>query len=204
MAVLRDPFTVLFVCTGNICRSPIAEQVFRARLGSPAVVFSSAGTDAMVGHGMPQQAIDVSMRLKAYPDGHRARQLRSETIDSADLVIVMTRRQRSVVARLLPRASRYTFTLREFARLADAFVVDPLLLPPARPGESVPGRVRAAIPVLAARRGRIATTATDDDVPDPYRGSDAAYRLVGEMVDDAAARVAAAVSAIVLQESRTG
>ena len=201
MAVLNDAFRVLFVCTGNICRSPIAEQVFRARLGSPAVVFSSAGTDALVGEWMPPQAIAVSRALKAYPDGHVAKQLFPSTVESADLVLAMTRRQRSVVARMVPRASRYSFTLREFARLADLLAADPALVPGGEPGQSLPSRLRAVLPILASHRGLVATQVTaDDDVPDPYRKGDSAFRLVGEIIDDAASRVVTAVSAVVARE----
>jgi len=56
------PFTVLMVCTGNICRSPVAERLLRAQteaVGLPVVVHS-AGTQSMVGHGMTPEAAHLA------------------------------------------------------------------------------------------------------------------------------------------------
>src|SRR4051795_5389163 len=66
-------FVVLFVCTGNICRSPIAERLLAARLPDPSIRAASAGTRAMVGYGIDQTAAHVLRRLGGEPDGHGAR-----------------------------------------------------------------------------------------------------------------------------------
>jgi protein-tyrosine phosphatase len=96
-------------------------------------------------------------------------------VAEADLVLAMTRRHRSDVLRLLPRASRRTFTLREAARLA------PLVDPAELPDGPLEDRLRALVPALAARRGFVPVEdPADDDVVDPYRRPDAVYR---EMAD---------------------
>ena len=110
-------FRILTVCTGNICRSPLAEQLLRRELAGVDAVVSSAGTGALVGHPMADRAAAYSRRLGGEPDAHAGRQLTSALLRESDLVLVATRRHRKAVVELLPRASRSTFTLREFARL---------------------------------------------------------------------------------------
>ena len=96
----------------------------------------------------------------------------------------MTRAQRGLVVELWPAAVRRTFTLREFARLLSW--VDPSALPAGTPAE----RLRAAIPLAAAERGRERTSPDEDDVVDPFRLSDAVYANSFE-------QIAAAVDTIV-------
>jgi protein-tyrosine phosphatase len=81
----------------------------------------------------------------------------------------MTRAQRGLVVELWPAAVRRTFTLREFARLLNW--VDPSMLPAGTPAE----RLRAAIPLAAAERGRAMTSSDEDNVVDPFRLSSAIY-----------------------------
>ena len=111
-------FAILTVCSGNICRSPLAEQLLRAGLSDWAdLTVSSAGTIAMEGDKMPDEAAALSVRYGGSPSAHAARQLIEAQIRQADLVLGMSRDHRRAVVQLLPSASRYTFTLREFARL---------------------------------------------------------------------------------------
>ena len=67
---------VLFICTGNIARSPLAAQLLRARLAAPQISVSSAGTHALTGQRMAPLALDVAQRW-ALPatdaHAHRAR-----------------------------------------------------------------------------------------------------------------------------------
>jgi protein-tyrosine-phosphatase len=119
-------FRILVVCVGNLCRSPLAERLIRARLdaalGSAADRFTvgSAGTEAAVGEPMAPRAAEVARDLGADPDGCTARQLTAELVADADLVLAAGREQRAEVVRLHPPAHRYAFTLLEFARLVAA------------------------------------------------------------------------------------
>jgi protein-tyrosine phosphatase len=98
-----------------------------------------------------------------------ARRLSEQLLKDADLVLPLTRAQRSLVVELWPAAVRRTFTLREFARLLSR--VDSSALPPGTPAE----RLRPAIQLAAAERGRERMSADQDDVVDPFRLSDEVY-----------------------------
>jgi protein-tyrosine phosphatase len=90
---------LLFVCTGNICRSPPAERLTRAYAehhGLSAMTASSAGIRAVVGYGMEPTAARVLIELGGDPRGFRARQLSTAMVDEADLVLTMSIRQREV------------------------------------------------------------------------------------------------------------
>lgn len=115
-----SPFTILFVCTGNVCRSPLAELLLRQSINTPYIATLSAGTQALVGHQMPEIQQDIAAQLGVEaPEEHRAQDLTREHVESADLILAMAREHRSEVAKLSPRALRRTFTLRELARIAE-------------------------------------------------------------------------------------
>ncbi|WP_029291320.1 low molecular weight protein-tyrosine-phosphatase [Cellulomonas sp. HZM] len=94
------------VCTGNICRSPMAEIVLRARfeaagLGDEVFVDSSGVSDEEHGHGVDRRARAV-LAEHGYPtgDGHRARQVVASDLTSHDLVLAMTSAHARALRRL--------------------------------------------------------------------------------------------------------
>ena len=111
---------LLFVCTGNICRSPTAERLsvaYAARLEIADFTASSAGTRAVVGHAVHRDSEFALRKLGGDPSNFTARQLTSKIASSADLVLTMTRPHRDSVLELAPRQLNRTFTLVEAARL---------------------------------------------------------------------------------------
>jgi protein-tyrosine phosphatase len=164
----EEPFSILAVCTGNVCRSPAVERLLASKLG-PTVTVSSAGTHALVGHPIsdPMAALLTDSGIK--PDSFEARRLSENMLKEANLVLTMTRAQRGLVVELWPPAVRRTFTLREFARLLS--LVDPAALSAGSPAE----RLKGAIPLAAAGRGRQQVPPEEDDVVDPFRLSNAVY-----------------------------
>ncbi|WP_167762079.1 hypothetical protein [Blastococcus sp. CT_GayMR20] len=122
-AAHQDPFRILLVCTGNICRSAFAERLGRAwleeTLGQDVGILhvASAGTRAVVGSAMHPDSALVLRGFGVEAGDFRARQLRAEHVDRADLVLTMTRAHRNAVLTLAPRAMARTFALREAAAL---------------------------------------------------------------------------------------
>ncbi|MEU2108202.1 low molecular weight protein-tyrosine-phosphatase [Streptomyces sp. NPDC019507] len=103
------PFSVCFVCTGNICRSPMAESVFRARVEDAGldglVVVDSAGTGGWhEGDGADPRTVDV-LREHGYPSGHVARQFRPSWFARLDLVIALDEGHLRELRRLAPTAA---------------------------------------------------------------------------------------------------
>jgi len=95
---------ILVVCVGNICRSPMAEALFKQALAGRNVSVSSAGLGALAGHGIEPQAQAVLEAHGLDASGHRARQIIPAMVRGADLVLVMEEWQRTEVAGLDPTA----------------------------------------------------------------------------------------------------
>jgi len=202
------PFAVLLVCTGNICRSPLAEQLLRVRadefahsLGaldaSPWITFASAGTHGREGDAMTRQAAELSTRYGGDPSAHAASRLVPVMVESADLLLGLARGHRSEIVTMIPRASRHTFTLTEFARLLDDLATAGSLRIPSADVNSPPTLLRTLVAAVAARRG-IAPRANpeDDDIVDPYRRSQNTYDLSGAAVDAAVTSIFDSLAAL--------
>jgi protein-tyrosine-phosphatase len=174
-------FTVLLVCTGNICRSALAERLGRAyldeALGDDAgtVQLSSAGIQAVVGSAMHPDSALVLQGLGGDPAGFVARQLVDDMAIDADLTLTMTRRHRRDVLRGAPRALARTFTLREAADLLE-LVGDVDVQ-----GDGRAERARHLVKELAAARSRRQSSA-NDDIRDPIGQSAEVHGDVGDAV----------------------
>lgn len=189
-------FRVLVVCTGNICRSAQAEQLIRARVSEhfreleSVLVVESAGTGALVGSGMPDEAAALSVQHGGAPENHLARQLSAEQVRSADLVLAMAAEHRSAVVRLLPRASRNTFTLIEFAALLENAERSSPMLQDGFFHLNAAEKLRHAVKWTSARRGYLSPASSIAvDVIDPYRRSSETYRESANQIVEALDRI---------------
>ena len=85
---------VLFVCSGNTCRSPLAEVLFRRMLqeaGRPDVIIGSAGSAAIDGAPASEGAYLVALEQGLDLSGHRARLLTRDLVEDADVILAMSR-----------------------------------------------------------------------------------------------------------------
>lgn len=191
------PLTILVVCTGNICRSPVAERLLRSQseaLGLPVAVHSS-GTQSMVGHDMTPEAAQLAGHYGADPRDHQSKQLTEQQILNADLILTATREHRSKVVSLHPRAARYTYTLNQFARLLPAAVSSVELVETPRP--DVATQLRNLVSEVTATRGFSPPPPhpDDDDIEDPYRQSTAIYARVGTVINTTVTQITQAFAA---------
>ena len=177
-------FNVLHVCTGNICRSPMAEHLMREglrrRLGERAGGFrvGSGGTWGLTGSPMEPHALTTLASYAVDGAAFRARELTSAQVAGADLVLAAAREHRAAAVVLQPRAAARTFTLREFNRLTA--LVDPATLPAGDPVE----RARALVRAANGNRGLASPgRPRDDDLEDPYRAPAAAFAVCAELVE---------------------
>lgn len=92
--------SILVVCTGNICRSPIGERLLRKAL--PKKKVDSAGTGALINHEADSNAIKVSSRNNLSLEGHKGRQFTSTLGREYDLILVMERSHIEQICRIAP------------------------------------------------------------------------------------------------------
>jgi protein-tyrosine phosphatase len=105
---VNRPYRILFVCLGNICRSPMAESVLAARLAQAGlardVEVDSAGTGGWhAGHGADRRAA-ATLHARGYRTAHRARQFQRTDFDEHDLIIGLDPDNERDLRRLAPDA----------------------------------------------------------------------------------------------------
>jgi protein-tyrosine phosphatase len=114
---------ILFVCVGNVCRSPMAACILSKHLTDPSFSISSAGIAALVDEPMDPLACEV-LKKHGYPDaGHKAIQLQRAHVQDADLILVMEKSLIDVVLRIAPEARGKIFTLGRWQE--DRLIPDP-------------------------------------------------------------------------------
>ena len=111
---------VVIVCTGNTCRSPMAEAIFKDLINDKGqaneILVSSAGIYAFDGDGASPQAIEV-MKKEYGIDliKHRARVLDGSDIEDADIILVMTKHHKQMILDIYPEAVSKVHLLKEYA-----------------------------------------------------------------------------------------
>lgn len=148
--------SLLFVCTGNVCRSPMAEAIAHQQLDGTVAV-ASAGLLA-AGRRPPRETVKVMGRLGFDLSHHRSRRLEDALAASPDVILVMAREHARMVVDHDRELFGRTFTLKDFVRRASD-------IGPRRAGEDLP----AFLARVGAGRGfaSLAGSTSTDDVADP-------------------------------------
>ncbi|MEQ6390175.1 low molecular weight protein arginine phosphatase [Bacillaceae bacterium S4-13-58] len=106
---------ILFVCTGNTCRSPMAEAILKHKYPSQFNV-KSAGVYA--GQGMPaSEGTQNALQAKGIPCEHQSQPVSKEVIDWADLILTMTEEHKQALIMEFPETGRKVFTLKEYVNI---------------------------------------------------------------------------------------
>ncbi|GAA0801928.1 arsenate reductase/protein-tyrosine-phosphatase family protein [Spirilliplanes yamanashiensis] len=200
------PFTVLHVCMGNICRSPMAERMLAKAVRDRAAALVPAG-----GSGGGELVRSVSAGTGGWHAGEQmnppaarqlaargcddadfaARKLTGEQIDGADLVLTATADQHDYVVALRPDAAGRTFVLGEFGRLLAQ--VDTAGLPPAS-ADADAVHARGVALVEAAERARAgAEPLPGDDLDDPWGRGDQTFTRIGDEIQQTVEPLVAAL-----------
>lgn len=114
---MNDIKSVLFVCTGNSCRSVMAEGLLKKylkELGKETIEVDSAGVMNYSGQPPTPETIEVMNKEGIDVSSHRSKNLTRNLIEGADLILVMERMHKDMVVSMVPEASPKTYLLTEF------------------------------------------------------------------------------------------
>lgn len=174
---------ILLVCTANICRSPIAQELLRARLVED--LRSGITSAGFLRAGMPAHphAIRVMKERGLDLTAHSSQKVGSAIENLPDLVLVMERQHRNALLDLDSRLRERTFTIREFARLSE-------IEGPRQEAEDLAGYLRR---VGAGRSTLPAPREKSEDIADPIGQRRAAFEKCARELDGELARIAQAL-----------
>lgn len=173
---------ILVVCTGNVCRSPVAEGFLRSalqgRFGDEAPLVASAGTAGWEGEPAMRETVLAAAERGVEISGHIARRLLKEHIEASDLVIAMAGEHRDTVTGSMPEAAARTFTLKELVRLLEGLTANE------QGSEPAGTLVRRIVGADALRRAGFPGNPGDEDIADPLGLPLESYRAVAWELDE--------------------
>lgn len=172
---------ILFVCTGNVARSPFMELTLANRLAGTSALglqVSSAGTYAVADAPVhPEIAAELRNRGIS-PGDFTATQLTAQQVLDAGLILTASRDHRRLVARLAPKRRNVTFTLRQFVRLIQLDPVGEIRM-------ATDGPLEALAQLANRNRGLSGGSQDDDDIDDPVTSPRRAFAAAYAAIDPA-------------------
>ena len=184
----RSQASILFVCTANQCRSPVAEHLMRSAIARDGLNLRvrSAGTEAVPGLRMHPRALQVLEERGVDVGPWQTSAVDLALIESSDVILCAAAEHRRAIVTLAPGALRRTFTMLEFARLA-----------PHLGGLDSDGpALRSALPPRVAAARSVAPPAPGgDDIADPIGQRMSFFRTTGDLIARAVDSCAAGFAA---------
>lgn len=188
----QESRSVLFVCTGNIARSPFMELTLSQHLAdtsAAALPIKSAGTYALAHSGVHPSVAEELDNRGIDSSGFTTTQLSSQLAHQAGLILTATRDHRRLVARLAPERRNVTFTLRQFVRLIQ---LDPV-------GEirvATNGPLEALAQLANRNRGLSGGSQDDDDIVDPVNSHRRLFPATFAAIDPAISLLAELITGL--------
>jgi len=179
--------SILAVCTGNVCRSPLAEGSLRialdARSAGTPIDVTSAGTMGWIGSSADPLSVQAGAERGIDISSHIARATTQKDLRDAALVLAMAPEHVEIVTRQVPAAAGKSFTLKELVRLLEA------LSAPGR-GEPEALLIARVSQADALRRSGFEGNPHDEDIMDPLGMPLEAFRVVAAELDEWCTRLA--------------
>ena len=120
---------VLVVCTGNTCRSPMAEGWLKQKLAGKGWMVESAGVAAWGGAPASPEAVEAMREIGVDLGAHRSQSISKSLVEGASYILAMTEGHRQEVVRLFPEAVEKTFLVHDFGLSEPRDVADPVGYP---------------------------------------------------------------------------
>lgn len=168
---------IMFVCTGNICRSPMGELLLSRYLADTTVRVSSAGTRGLPMHQIDPSSARLMDSVGINSSGFRSRRLTRQMADEADLILCFEASQRKEIVTLAPTAVRYTFLVNDFANMCEYCAKNGLIK-----GLTIQERLQSVIDAAAMIRPMLPTP---QDIEDPHGKEFAKFRAAADQTNQA-------------------
>ncbi len=189
MSDVTTPIRILTVCTGNICRSPYAELLLQHGLDSVApgeFVVGSAGTMGL-NHKPIQPPMDQFLQKREIShEDFESRRLSARLLSLATVVLPLTAEHRDDILKMSPASLKRTFTLLEFAAVAEELTEKRL---EEFSDLSPEDRWRELVRAAALLRPTISAALPSLDIEDPYRQSDEVFASVAGEIEAAVDKI---------------
>lgn len=176
---------VLFVCTGNICRSPMGELMFPLFFHDTSIVTDSAGTQGLIDSPIDPSSAQLMARDGIDSSKFRSKRLTPQIAMSNDLILCFTEHQRKKIVALAPRVRTRTYLLNDFANLCKYFDQNKLLK-----GNTIEERMSEVMYNTSMVRHMVAPA---EDIADPYRKDFQAFQVAHDQIGYAIADIAGAL-----------